>query len=510
MEGVRWALAAALATALVALAAAVAGWARRRARYVRLVDQMPGPLALPLLGSVVTLIATKRQDLFQVFDGRTRKYWPVMRTWKGPMADIHLSSARDIEVILGSTTHIDKSSLYSFIRPWLGEGLLTSTGNKWHSHRKLITPTFHFKILDSFLEVFAENSQILVESMEKEVGNTGGFDVYPYITLCTLDIICETAMGSQINAQRGGHSDYVRAIYDISECALERVMRPWLYPDCVFRRSGTGKRFHQHLATLHGFTTKVIQERKIFLKNNSSATADENKDDFGVKRRLAFLDLLLEASKGGTVLSDEDIREEVDTFMFEGHDTTSAGICWTLFLLGTHRQVQEKVAEELQAIFQGSDRPPSMQDLAEMKYLERVIKETLRLYPSVPIIGRHVTQDVQIGNYTIPAGCDVTVHIYHVHRNPEYFPEPEKFDPDNFLPERVQGRHPYAYIPFSAGSRNCIGQKFALLEEKVVLSMLLRRYSFQALDKAEDLKLMGELILRPWGGLRLRATRRAT
>ncbi|GLH09720.1 Uncharacterized protein GBIM_14763 [Gryllus bimaculatus] len=201
-------------------------------------------------------------------------------------------------------------------------------------------------------------------------------------------------------------------------------------------------------------------------------------------------------------------------------------------VFGSHPDVQEKVAEELQAIFQGSDRPPSMQDLAEMKYLERVIKETLRLYPSVPFIARHLNEDLQVGKYSLfaaplrptgefetsgrftrsgyrlPAGCNVAIRIYLVHRNPEYFPEPDKFNPDHFLPERVQGRHPYAYIPFSAGSRNCIGQKFAMLEEKAVLSTLLRRYSFRAVDKQEDLKLLSELVLRPSNGIRIKIQRR--
>ncbi|KAK7863478.1 hypothetical protein R5R35_010514 [Gryllus longicercus] len=497
------ALAAAVAAAaLVPALSALWRWGRRRARTVRLVDQMPGPLALPVVGSIVSFIGIKREDLFNAFTTTTNKYAPIMRTWKGTIPDIHLCRAEDVELILSSTTHIEKSSLYSFIRSWLGDGLLTSAGKKWHTRRKMITPTFHFKILESFLDVFVEKSQIMVDMIEKELKNPKGFDVYPYITLCALDIICETAMGTQINAQRDTDSAYVKAIYAVSEAIIQRSLRPWLYSDFIFFRTQRGKTFSQDLATLHGFTKKVIQERKSVYKAKKPDN-NEKDDDIGAKRRLAFLDLLLEASEGGATLSDEDIREEVDTFMFEGHDTTSAGICWVLFLLGTHLDVQEKVAEELQAIFQGSDRPPSMQDLAEMKYLERVIKETLRLYPSVPIIGRHVHEDIKVGKYTIPAGSDVSLRIYHVHRNPDYFPNPEKFDPDNFLPERVKGRHPYAYIPFSAGSRNCIGQKFALLEEKAVVSTLLRRYSFRALDKAEDLKLVSELILRPIQGVRV-------
>ncbi|KAK7864371.1 hypothetical protein R5R35_010970 [Gryllus longicercus] len=189
--------------------------------------------------------------------------------------------------------------------------------------------------------------------------------------------------------------------------------------------------------------------------------------------------------------------------MFEGHDTTSASLCWTLFLLGNYPDVQEKVFEEQASIFQDSGRQPNTQDLAEMKYLERVIKESLRLYPSVPIIARYLTEDVTVGEHLFPKGSNAILHIYHAHRNPKYFPNPEAFNPDNFLPERVQGRHPYAYVPFSAGSRNCIGQKFALLEEKTVLSAVLRRFRVRALDAPSDVRLYGELVLRPQGGIRL-------
>ncbi|KAJ4433398.1 Cytochrome P450 4C1 [Periplaneta americana] len=267
------------------------------------------------------------------------------------------------------------------------------------------------------------------------------------------------------------------------------MLRPWLKNDFLYSFTTKGKRNAECLRVLHGFTKRVIQERKSQLEgdfNRSPGTSTDEDAFVGKKKRKAFLDLLLESSIGDIKLTDEELREEVDTFMFEGHDTTSAGMCWALFLLGLHPDVQEKAYEEQKNIFQGSERSVTMKELNEMKYLERVIKETLRLYPS---------------DFTTPAGCTVFFHIYNVHRNPEQFPNPDKFDPDNFLPERVAKRHPYAYIPFSAGPRNCIGQKFALLEEKTVLSYILRNYEVTSLDKRQDVNLMTELVLRPEKGI---------
>ncbi|KAJ9577305.1 hypothetical protein L9F63_006144, partial [Diploptera punctata] len=437
-----------------------------------------------------------------------RQYGTIFRTWIGKLPQVHIKRPEDVEVILRSSEHIDKSFIYNALHEWLGTGLLTSTGQKWHTHRKMITPTFHFKILDSFVEVFSEKSEILVEKLSKETGSQG-FDVYPYITKCALDIICETAMGTPIYAQEDRGAQYVKAVYDMSEIAIKRMLIPWMRFQPVFKLSKLGRRHEQCLDILHGFTKRVIKERKAQTPEHSNASRTISSDeDIGRKKRKAFLDLLLDASMQGAKLTDEELREEVDTFMFEGHDTTSAGMCWALFLMGLHPDVQEKAYAEQESIFQGSERSATAKDLNEMKYLERVIKETLRLYPSVPMIARKLNTDTQIGGYDLPAGCSIAMHIYYVHRNPDQFPNPEKFDPDNFLPERVVHRHPYAYIPFSAGPRNCIGQKFALLEEKTVLSYILRNYKIKSLNKREDITLMGELILRPEKGIKLTVTPR--
>nr|CAQ57675.1 cytochrome P450 [Nilaparvata lugens] len=476
----------------------------RRIKIINMVDQLPGPRAYPIIGNALDFMVP-RSELMNVFDSRTKKYGPLFRTWAGPVPQIHITRPEHMEIVMSSLKHIDKSKAYTFLQPGLGTGLLTGTGAKWHSHRKMITPTLHFKILDVFVEVFGEKCQTLIENLLKKADGQE-FDIYPFITHCALDIICETAMGTQINAQNESDSDYVRAIYDISELTTERTTKPWLHSDLIWKSSKRGARYAHDLSILHGFTNRVISERKVArLADKERIKNHEDDDEFlGKKKRMAFLDLLLEASELGQKLTDDEIREEVDTFMFEGHDTTTAGICWSLFMLGNHPEYQDQVAQELDQIFGDSNLPPTMKDLNEMKYLERVIKESLRLFPSVPFIGRYLGEDTKFDNYIVPAGCVMNLQIFHVHRCPDQFPDPEKFNPDNFLPERTQGRHPYAYIPFSAGPRNCIGQKFAVLEEKTVLSSILRNYRVESVEKLEDLNLMNELILRPESGIRMR------
>ena len=210
---------------------------------------------------------------------------------------------------------------YKFLFPWLGTGLLTSTGSKWHSRRKMLTPAFHFKILEDFLDVMNKHCAKLCDDILEPLSlKAEEFDVFPLVTHCALDIICETAMGKSINAQEDSDSDYVRAIYSASDIVFYRQRSPWLWDDWLFSLTPLGVKFRGILGTLHGFTEKVIKERKEDNKSKKCVTMRNNEDNLGIKKKMAFLDLLLDASEEGKVLSDEDIREEVDTFMFEGSD----------------------------------------------------------------------------------------------------------------------------------------------------------------------------------------------
>ncbi|KAL9892775.1 cytochrome P450 4c3 [Glossina fuscipes] len=488
---------------------------KRRARLVRLIEKIPGPSSLPFLGNAIEL-NVDHDELFARITGSQRLWgnrYGINKIWKGTSPYVLLFDPETVEPVLNSQKFIDKSRDYDYLQPWLGTGLLTSFGRKWHSRRKILTPAFHFKILDDFIDVFNEQSVILTRKLEHEVGSEA-FNLFPYVTLCTLDIVCETAMGRSICAQSNSESEYVKAVYGIGEIVQNRQAKVWLHFDTIFRLTRDFKRHRNYINTLHGFSNKVIRERKAELSdnafnNNTISNITDGYDDLGKKKRLAFLDLLIQYSKNGAKLSNDDIREEVDTFMFEGHDTTSAAISWTLFLLGCHPEYQERVVEELESIF-GDDResPATMKNLLDMRYLECCIKDALRLFPSVPMMGRSIGEDVQIGEYLVPAGTTAIIMTYMLHRNPRVFPKPEQFNPDNFLPENCVGRHPFAYIPFSAGPRNCIGQKFAILEEKAVISTVLRKFKIEAVDRREDLTLLSELILRPKGGLRIKITKR--
>ncbi|NXN94750.1 CP4V2 protein, partial [Rhinopomastus cyanomelas] len=434
--------------------------------------------------------------------------WPLFKLWLGPLPLVVLYHPDSVETILNSSKHIEKSYLYEFLHPWLGTGLLTSTGEKWRVRRKMITPTFHFAILTDFLEVMNEQGCILVEKLEKHVGKEP-FDVFLDITLCALDIICETAMGKNVGAQENKDSDYVCAIYRMSDLIQDRQKRPWLWPDPMYSLFREGREHERNLKILHSFTDRVIAEKAEEQSQQANSETDGNFEASSSKKRKAFLDMLLSATdEEGNRLSYRDIREEVDTFMFEGHDTTAAAMNWVLYLLGRNPEAQKKVHKELDEVFGDSDRPVTMDDLKNLRYLECVVKEALRLFPSVPMFARTLQEDCWIRGYKVPKGANVLVLTYALHRDPEFFPDPDEFRPERFFPENAKGRHPYAYVPFSAGPRNCIGQRFAQMEEKTLLALILRRFWVDSCQKPEELGLAGELILRPNNGMWIQLKRR--
>ncbi|XP_047740628.1 cytochrome P450 4c3-like, partial [Hyalella azteca] len=338
------------------------------------------------------------------------------------------------------------------------------------------------------------------------------FNVYPSVTLFTLDVIMETAMGNDINVQNDEESDYVKAVVGIAELIQTRQFSPWLHSDLIFKLSGLEKKQRRYIDTLHAMSLGAIRTRRIEynkIKKQGAGNSAQEPQIIGAKKRLAFLDLLLEASESSDArLTDEDLREEVDTFMFEGHDTTAAALSFTIYLLGRHPQIQARVVQELNDVLGEGDVTITTDALRDLKLLEACIKEALRIFPSVPFVGRKLLKPATLNGYELPAGTNVIAMIYCIHRDPEQFPNPEEFNPDRFLGDEVTKRHPYSYVPFSAGPRNCIGQKFALMEEKVMMAHFLRTYEVTAKQSFQELGLLGELILRPDHGVMVTLQRR--
>ncbi|KAL3278887.1 hypothetical protein HHI36_016407 [Cryptolaemus montrouzieri] len=402
-----------------------------------------------------------------------------------------------MEKILSSVDHSTKGFFYDALRPWLGTGLLTSSGRKWHNRRKMLTPTYHFTILQKFLKVFNTQSRIFLETLKENVNKE--VNVVPMVTGFTLDSICETAMGSSLNSMEDGEK-YRQSVYDFGEIVVKRIKETWLMIEILFRFTTTYWRQRKIVSFLHKFSQNVIQEKKKYYSDNPNGS-----NSVSGKRQLAMLDLLVLAQKQNAEIDDEGVREEVDTFMFEGHDTTSMSLCFSLMLLANNKHCQDSIYEEIHSVFGDDDREATYGDLQELRYLERCIKESLRLYPSVPLINRRVSSDVETkSGRVIPKGCNVVFQIYDTHRDEKIYPEPEKFDPDRFLLENTMNRHPYAYIPFSAGPRNCIGQKFAMMEMKCLLSEIIRNYILEPIDSPNTITLISDIVIRPRGPIRVK------
>ncbi|XP_070141680.1 probable cytochrome P450 4d20 [Drosophila kikkawai] len=468
--------------------------------------KITGPLSVPILGCGIQALSLGAENIMPYMAGMFNKYGKSFRLWVLDECIYYTMDVKDYENILSSTTLLEKGQIYRFMRPFLNDGILVSKGKKWHARRKVFTNAFHFKVLEHYMEIMDRNSGVLVEKLRKVADGKTPVDILQYVSLATLDVITEAAMGVQVNAQNDPDFPYIKALERVVYIQPGRMLKFSQRYDWLF--SLLAPRLHRQLVSdirvMNDFTDKVIHERRTTVER---AKADGSyrplalgDAETGSKSKLVLLDILLQATINNEPLSDADIREEVDNFMFAGNDTTGSGTSHALYAIARNSRIQQRLFEEIvEVLGQDPSTPVTQSQLSELKYLDCVIKETLRLHTIVPTVGRYTTKDLVLGEKVIPANTSIYLVPYATHRDPEYFPDPLTFKPERFLEGEAESHATFAYAPFSAGPRNCIGQKFGTLEMKCLISKVLRYYELLPLGK--ELRPMMNFILRSSTGI---------
>ena len=363
-----WRISTVFLVSAAVTSALVLCWSKRR--LWELAARLPGPKPIPFLGNILTFAGCDLIQFFQLIVTLVEKHGSILKLWIGQDLFVLLSNPVAVEKILGNKNFIRRTGLVTKVgKPFFRNGLLMSDGDTWRIHRKIISSTFHNNILDQFVENFSKNSSILVDQLSSKCDGKA-FDVYPFISLCTLDVICETAMGTTVNAQLVDDGEYVRNVLRSLQLLSERFMRPWLTVDWIFNLTQLGKEQAATLKYLHGNVQQVVSEK--MAKFHATGRQKTQVDDLqSVKRKkISLLDLLIEDEQ----LTPDEIHDEVVTIVAAGSETTATTCCFVLALLGVHQDIQERVMEEQRSVF-GEDihRPVTCEDLPLMPYLEQVI-----------------------------------------------------------------------------------------------------------------------------------------
>jgi cytochrome P450 len=360
--------------------------------------------------------------------------------------------------------------------PFGGEGLVTSDGALWKRQRKLIQPAFHHGRLAAYGEVFTADAIRMCESFsEGEVRDIGA-----EMTQLTLTIVVKTLFGSDLP---GDPAEIRRSMLALLEAASERVNSPLRLPAWVPTRRNLRER--RALAKLDALIQALIGNRR--------ASAGRRDD---------LLSALLAAGgrdSGG--MSDQQLRDEMMTLFLAGHETTANALTWIWYLLARHPEVEERLSEELRRVLGG--RAPTAADLPKLPYTEMVVRESLRLYPPAPGAAREPIEDVAIGGFQVPKGSLISINTYVMHRDARFFADPDRFHPERFSQGWEERIPRFAYLPFGAGPRVCIGNAFATMEARLILATVAQRLKF-SLETAAEVRPVQLITLRPGRPVRMK------
>ncbi|MFH4976280.1 hypothetical protein AB6A40_002989 [Gnathostoma spinigerum] len=475
-----------------------------RRKLIETIDSLPGPPAIPLLGCVYRFSWDHEKFTIEMNEAY-RKYGfigsGVARMWIGPVPVVFLCRAESLKEVLEDTTLVNKPIQYEIIKELTGDGLLVSNSEKWHQRRRLISPAFHFNMLKSYTAIFNKHARVLCEALLPYSNNGATIDVLPILSRCMLDVISESALGQSTGCMLGKNLEYFTAVSETLKLMFTYLKSPWLWVPFIRRVSGHKMKMDKLLEVTKKLRDEMIERRLKELEEAERNPASREK--MLHQKGTVFLDTLIDLWKEGQ-LSMSDVQNEVETFMFTGHDSTSLTTALTLFALGHHQDYQNKCYEEICALTGGEDRDFTFEDTVNLKYVGQCQKESMRLWTPIMIFARIAHKELKIAGHTIPANTPICIVPTASHHDPEQFPNPDEYNPENFSPENVSKRSPFAFVPFSAGIRNCIGQKYAYTEGKVMLATILRRYKIFSMVSVEDNLIIPTITGRPKYGAQIR------
>uniref|UniRef100_A0A914IB00 Cytochrome P450 monooxygenase n=1 Tax=Globodera rostochiensis TaxID=31243 RepID=A0A914IB00_GLORO len=411
-----------------------------------------------------------------------RKGHHLMRWWCANKFFIFMMDGETAKIILESTVELKKGPDYKFFHQWLGNGVLVSDGDHWLRQRRMLLPIFHFSMLEQYTPTFNKYGRLLAQNLAELQGKRELVDVSPLLVKCALYNVTESVMGVQMDLEQKMCQKYMEAIKNFVIYQHIYALCPLyiLFP-VTWYLFGHGFATRRCVRALKAFSAKVVEDRIRINAANGGIKKDGLMHAEGSLYKgkiMAFLDFLL-ALKGEDKLSKEQVREQVDAFMFGGHDTIANVLMWFLWSMACHPEYQQRLHAEIVEHF-GAEEALELtaSDVNKLPYLDRCIRETMRMFPVFPVLERELQHDLRIGDQTLPRGVTVVILPLIIHHNEKVYPRHWEFDPDNFLPERMSKRSPYDYLPFSAGPRNCLGNRFAMLELKIILVHVFRRLRF--------------------------------
>ncbi|XP_011184380.2 probable cytochrome P450 4ad1 [Zeugodacus cucurbitae] len=452
-----------------------------------IMEMIPGPTPYPFVGNLFQF-GLKPDEYPKKILQYCRKYdFQGFRSMVFFQYHVMLSDPAEIQNILSSSSLLYKEHLYSFLRPWLGDGLVTAAGARWLKHRQIYAPAFEQQAIDAYLQVVQQAGKRLVEKLAQRATTTAEdaprvLDVQPLLGKCTLDIAVENATGIPSFELNDGRTELHAAIIDLCDVIKERTFSIVKRFDTLFQLTPHYWKQRTALSTLERVINKIVDQRRESLQTQPQQQQQQQLTIRTMER--PFLDVLLNAQLDRRALTNKEIFEELSTFIFTEHNCTASALSFTLYTLSRHAAIQAKVYAEQQHIF-GTATAEELANvssigcahLEQMRYLEFVIRETLRLYPSVPLIARTNRKAIDINGTKIAKRTTVIMCLIAMGYNEKCFDEPTAFRPERWAhinTDEAAGLQAFNSVPFSAGPRRCIAEKYAMYELKSLLAMIVR------------------------------------